>query len=111
MAAKPTNNLNNLALKTSYRNLDCYTRPPSAQYTADSREGSYIDLRNHSRRATDGEYMDMNGAIYNTSQYSTTTSDTWDGETTTSGSYTVDAEELAEEIDKLFFDKGKDVVV
>jgi hypothetical protein len=58
--------------------------------------------------------MDMTGsATYvPTSQLSVATSNgTWDGETTTSGSYTVDPQELSQEIDKLFFETPKDVVV
>ena len=56
--------------------------------------------------------MDMTGATYvPTSQLSVGTSGTWDGETTTSGSYTVDPQELTEEIDKLFFETPKDIVV
>ena len=64
------------------------------------------------------EYMDMTGgrASY-TSQGSNQSNSnidgngTWDGDTTTSGSYSVDAHELCDEIDKLFFDEIQDVVV
>ncbi|XP_025086687.1 LOW QUALITY PROTEIN: protocadherin-7-like [Pomacea canaliculata] len=44
-------------------------------------------------------------------QYSTGTGGTWSSETTTSGSYTVGSQELAQDIDKLFFDPPNDVVV
>ncbi|XP_012939712.1 protocadherin-11 X-linked [Aplysia californica] len=64
----------------------------------------------------DEEYMDMNSARSFASQRSNSNScidsaDRWDGDTTTSGSYTVDPQELCDEIDKLFFDEVKDVVV
>ncbi|GFN75067.1 protocadherin-11 x-linked [Plakobranchus ocellatus] len=64
------------------------------------------------------EYMDMTGGRSSfTSQGSNLSNSgldgtgTWDGDTTTSGSYTVDAHELCDEIDKLFFDEIQDVVV
>ncbi|GFR91401.1 protocadherin-11 X-linked [Elysia marginata] len=64
------------------------------------------------------EYMDMTGGRASfTSQGSNQSNSnidcngTWDGDTTTSGSYTVDAHELCDEIDKLFFDEIQDVVV
>lgn len=91
-------------------------------------EGSYIDLQNqthpqhhhhhthhhhHPRRmvADAGDYVDMNNATYSSPQYSTGTGGTWSSETTTSGSYTVGSQELAQDIDKLFFDPPNDVVV
>ncbi|XP_059143811.1 protocadherin alpha-6-like [Physella acuta] len=64
-----------------------------------------------------GEYMDMSGmrpymaprpGSDNSCMDST---NNWDADTTTSGSYTVDPQELCEEIDKLFFEQIKDVVV
>ncbi|KAK7496601.1 hypothetical protein BaRGS_00012253 [Batillaria attramentaria] len=92
---------------------DSYPHPqPASSRYGEGEEGSYVDLQSHSRRPrADGDYMDMSGATYNASQHSTTTTGTWDGDTTTSGSYTVDPHELAQEIDKLFFDQPKDVVV
>ena len=87
--------------------------PASSSHYGDGEDGSYVDLkRQQQRRRADGDYMDMTGATYvPTSQLSVGTSGTWDGETTTSGSYTVDPQELTEEIDKLFFETPKDVVV
>ncbi|RUS86827.1 hypothetical protein EGW08_005423 [Elysia chlorotica] len=64
------------------------------------------------------DYMDMTGgrASYTSQGSNQSTSNldgngTWDGDTTTSGSYSVDAHELCDEIDKLFFDEIQDVVV
>lgn len=61
-------------------------------------------------------YTDMTGRRSCMSQKSNSNScldgaETWDGDTTTSGSYTVDPQELCDEIDKLFFDDVQDIVV
>ncbi|XP_070198664.1 protocadherin-9-like [Littorina saxatilis] len=90
--------------------------PASSAHYGEGEDGSYVDLKRQQRHPAvecHGDYMDMTGSptYVPTSQLSVATSGTWDGETTTSGSYTVDAQELSQEIDKLFFDTPKDVVV
>ncbi|KAL8605286.1 hypothetical protein ACOMHN_031225 [Nucella lapillus] len=84
----------------------------SSQDGGEGEEGSYVDLKRQQRRPVD-DYMDMSGAPYTpASQLSVATSGTWDGETTTSGSYSVAPRDRARDVDPVFFHTApKDVVV
>lgn len=62
--------------------------------------------------------MDMNGHKMSRMHHiddtaSEMNTSAWDNDTTTSGSYTVDPEELCDEIDRLFFKENinKDIIV
>ena len=75
--------------------------------------GTYVKLKSH---PYESEYMDMatprvSGSCYQDDTTSEMTSAWDDATTTTSGSYTVDADELCDEIDKLFFSQCQDIIV
>ncbi|KAK0064798.1 protocadherin beta-14 [Biomphalaria pfeifferi] len=93
---------------------------PSSQATDGHRNQSLINFSAHPStrhpipfNPTGVESTDLtSGRRSNMSQRSNSGMDvTWDADTTTSGSYTVDPQELCDEIDKLFFDEVKDVIV
>lgn len=81
-----------LANKQNNRHLNTRSPNNSEHSSGMSRARSSISQRSNSNSCLDG-------------------TETWDGDTTTSGSYTVDPQELCDEIDKLFFDELQDVVV
>ncbi|XP_067663875.1 protocadherin gamma-A3-like [Haliotis asinina] len=77
--------------------------------------GAYVHLKHP---MIEGEYMDMNGHKMSRMHHvddtvSEMNTSAWDNDTTTSGSYTVDPEELCDEIDRLFFKQNmnKDIIV
>lgn len=90
--------------------LDNSSNSPSSHFPGINRYNS-----NLLPVSPDAEYMDMSGArpfLPHRANSSPCVDAGWDGDTTTSGSYTVDPQELCEEIDKLFFDGvPKDIVV
>ncbi|XP_041357721.1 protocadherin beta-13-like [Gigantopelta aegis] len=102
------NYLNAQRQNSSYR-----PHPRDPSYPNRDINGTYVKLKSHPHES---EYMDMatprvSGNCYHDDTTSEMTSAWDDATTTTSGSYTVDADELCDEIDKLFFSQCQDVIV
>ncbi|XP_076467837.1 protocadherin-7-like [Babylonia areolata] len=97
---------------------DPRSRSPMPSSSSSYVGGSYVHLkeqRSPLQQLGDGDFVGANAAGAATyvpsSMLSGTSSGACDGETTTSGSYTLDPQDRVQEIDQLFFDPPGDVVV